>query len=345
MNTFLGFGALIASVIGVQFWRSVAPRFGFVAIPNQRTMHSGAVPVGGGIVFALIWLALLSVMYGLGQVSSTVFLALFGGGAALALLGVVDDIKNLSATMKFGSQIGVALWGLYWVGDMPNLAILSNTFDLGILASVLGGLMILWMCNLFNFTDGIDGFLASGSVFIGATMAVILHLEQMYVYSMMLYLLTIAVMGFLWFNWPPAKLFMGDAGSLFLGYILCILMFITCKENPTLLWVWLIVMGYFLVDTTSTLVLRILFRPPFYEPHRDHAYQTLAGRWGSHLRVTGLVLCIKIVWLLPLAFVAYRFPEYGSLVFLIAIVPITVFCANKGVLYHLRAQKQAPAQA
>ena len=333
---YLTLGALIASLVGVQLWRSVALRLGFVAIPNKRTMHSGVVPVGGGIVISVVWLAAIAILFSLGHLSLPIFFALFFGGLGLTVLGVVDDAMNLGALTKFGGQIAIVVWAFYWVGDTPPLSVFNQNYELGWFGFLLGGLLVLWLLNLFNFIDGIDGLCASGSVFVSATMAVILQIEQMYLLSLILYLLAIAVAGFLWFNWPPAKLFMGDSGSVFLGYVLGVLMFVSANQNPSLLWVWLITMSYFLADATTTLLLRVRYVKPFYVAHRHHAYQTLASRLGSHLQVTSYLVLLKLLWLLPLAILAYRVPKFGLVFFLLAFLPIAFFCAKNGVLYQLK---------
>ncbi len=337
---YLTVAALVASLVGVQLWRSVALRLGFVAIPNKRTMHSGAVPVGGGIVISVVWLGSIAVLFALGHLSLPIFLALFFGGLGLTVLGVIDDAMNLGALTKFGGQIGIVVWAFYWVGDMPPFSVLNHSYELGWLGFFLGGLLVLWLLNLFNFIDGIDGLCASGSVFVSTSMAVILHIEQMYLLSLLLYLLAMAVAGFLWFNWPPAKLFMGDSGSVFLGYVLGVLMFVSSNQNPALLWVWLITMSYFLADATTTLLLRVRYVKPFYVAHRHHAYQTLASRLDSHLRVTSYLVMLKLLWLLPLAVLAYLFPKFGFFLFLVAFLPVALFCAKQGVLYQLKQMNE-----
>jgi Fuc2NAc and GlcNAc transferase len=144
-----------------------------------------------------------------------------------------------------------------------------------------------------------------------------------------------ACAGFIWFNWPPARLFMGDAGSGFLGYVFGVLLLATVREVPAALWLWLITMGYFITDTTTTLLLRIRYVKRFYGTHRFHAYQSLARRTGSHARVTGGVLLIELCWLLPLAIVAYLYPALAPWVFVVAIAPLIVFCAVQGALHEL----------
>ncbi len=323
------------SLLGVQCWRVIALKLHIVALPNERTLHVGAIPRGGGIVFALVWLAFLAWLFVDQHIGRGDFLALFGGGACLAVLGIVDDAIDMKTLPKFLAQIVVVAWGLYWVGGVPDIVVGSVHVDLGWSGLLSGGLALLWGISLYNFMDGIDGMAGSGAVFISVTMGTILYMHGTPPFALLCFLLAAACAGFLWFNWPPAKLFMGDAGSGFLGYIFGVLIVATVRDDPSLLWVWLITMGYFLTDTTTTLLLRMRYVRPFYGTHRFHAYQSLARRTGNHLAVTGGVLLVEIFWLLPLAVVADRFPYLGPWLFLIAIAPLAVFSAVQGTLHEL----------
>jgi Fuc2NAc and GlcNAc transferase len=113
------------------------------------------------------------------------------------------------------------------------------------------------------------------------------------------------------------------------------LLLATVREEPSALWLWLITMGYFITDTTTTLLLRIRYVKKFYGSHRFHAYQSLARRTGSHARVTGGVLLIELGWLLPLAIVAYLSPALAPWVFIVAVTPLILFCAIQGALHEL----------
>ena len=328
--------AFALSMVGVWSWKTIALRFNIVSIPNSRTLHTGAIPVGGGIVIAVVWLSCVTALHFTGSVEQNDFLAFSVGGGLLALIGAVDDAADVNPLFRFGSQILLVALGLYWLGGFPALLLPAWSPDLGWFGFLFGVLFSLWMINLINFMDGVDGMLASGTIFICLCMGIFLYLEGNLVFATLLFLLAASSSAFLWFNWPPAKLFMGDAGSVFLGYTLAMLVIATVREHPTLIWVWFIVMGYFLTDTTTTLLFRMRFVRPFYGTHRQHAYQSLARRTGNHLLVTRGVLLVKILWLLPLAILAYVFRDYGPLLLIVAITPLAFFCAKQGVLHELK---------
>jgi Fuc2NAc and GlcNAc transferase len=136
--------------------------------------------------------------------------------------------------------------------------------------------------------------------------------------------------GFLLWNWPPAKIFMGDVGSGFMGYVIVVLALGAARESPVALLVWLILGGVFFCDATVTLVLRLAKGERVYEAHRTHAYQRLARRWRSHRRVTIAVVIVNLVWVLPWAWLASVFPGYAIWIAIIALAPLTLIAVFAG---------------
>jgi Fuc2NAc and GlcNAc transferase len=135
-----------------------------------------------------------------------------------------------------------------------------------------------------------------------------------------------ASLGFLLWNWPPAKIFMGDVGSGFLGFILGVLALYTPTFSRMSFWSWLILLGVFLVDATVTLLVRAARRERLHIAHRSHTYQRLARKLQSHQKVTLGVLAINIFWLFPLAFAATRHPAQGAWLTVLAMVPLVAIC-------------------
>jgi Fuc2NAc and GlcNAc transferase len=133
-----------------------------------------------------------------------------------------------------------------------------------------------------------------------------------------------ACLGFLVWNWPPARIFMGDVGSGYLGYVIAVLAIASARGNPTALLSWLILGGVFFCDATVTLVRRVLRRDRVHQAHRSHAYQWLARRWGSHSRVTIATALINLCWLLPCALFAAAHPHYAALTTGIAWIPVAL---------------------
>jgi Fuc2NAc and GlcNAc transferase len=144
------------------------------------------------------------------------------------------------------------------------------------------------------------------------------------------WVLACASAGFLCWNWPPAKVFLGDVGSGYLGYFIAILALASGRSDPVAIWIWLILGGVFFVDATTTLIRRWLRGERVSEAHRSHAYQWLARNWGSHSKVTGTVLAINLVWLLPWSVLAVKFPAYAVVSLICAFAPLALLALLAG---------------
>jgi Fuc2NAc and GlcNAc transferase len=143
--------------------------------------------------------------------------------------------------------------------------------------------------------------------------------------------LTVATVGgFLLWNWPPARIFMGDAGSGFLGFVLGAMAWTTIAAGELSVWFWLILVGAFFVDATLTLLRRWRRGEPLATAHRSHAYQRLSRRFGSHLKVTLGFLLVNLVWLAPLAWLAALHPSFGAGLTLLAWAPLAVYAWLSG---------------
>ncbi len=219
--------------------------------------------------------------------------------------------------------MAAALSAVAFIGAPRSLLIGGHEVYLGWVGFALATLGIVWMLNLFNFMDGIDGIAASESVFIAAAgalcVAVTSGTSGMVEISL---LVGAASLGFLTWNWPPAKVFMGDVGSGFLGYVFGVLIVTAAGVDAAAFWSWLIVSGVFLVDATVTLVRRAVRGERVYQAHRSHAYQRLASRWRSHRRVTIASIAVNVVWLLPCSLLAARRPDLAAWIAVGALAPL-----------------------
>ena len=159
---------------------------------------------------------------------------------------------------------------------------------------------IVWALDLFNFMDGIDGIAAGEAVFVCLAAVLTAALAGgALTNNPAALLLAAASLGLLIWNWPPARIFMGDVGSGFLGFAIAVLALAEARHNDVALLVWAILGAFFVADSGVTLVRRMLRRARLHEAHRTHAYQHLAQRWRSHRLVTLAVLLGNLLWLLP----------------------------------------------
>ncbi|MFA6163714.1 MAG: glycosyltransferase family 4 protein [Methylobacter sp.] len=292
----------IASWALTGFLRRYALAKSLIDIPNERSSHSVPTPRGGGIAIVVSFLAILPVLNWFDLLSSHVLLALWGAGCAVAVTGFLDDHGHIAARWRLLVHFGAASWGLYWLGGFPSLTVFGYLIDLGWLGYVCAAVYIVWLLNLYNFMDGIDGLASIEAITVccGGALMVWLVAPDLTVW-MLPTLLATAVSGFLLWNFPPARIFMGDAGSGFLGIMLALLSVQSAWIAPQLIWVWLILLGVFVVDATITLCRRVLRGEKFYEAHRSHAYQYAARTLGAHRPVTLAVCAINILWLFPVA--------------------------------------------
>ena len=134
----------------------------------------------------------------------------------------------------------------------------------------------------------------------------------------------------MFFNWPPASIFMGDSGSVYLGYTFGALILFTFETGDISICTWLVIFGYFLGDTTVTQLMRIILLKKWYLPHRSHAYQNLARITGSHLKVTGGVVLYNVIWILPLSILSVMKPEMEIIAVALAITPSVAFAYKFG---------------
>ena len=291
--------------------RRLALARGILDSPNERSSHVRPTPRGGGIAIVVVSLAAMTAFAWSGNLEARLFYALAGGGAAVALVGHLDDIGCIGIAGRFTVHIAAAIWATAWLGGMTEIQWGERVIELGYPGSLLAVLGIVWALNLFNFMDGIDGIAASQAIFMagaGAALAVIAGMSNSTVAVGVA--LAAASLGFLAWNWPPARIFMGDVGSGYLGFALAVIALAAMRERAVMLPVWLILGGVFFIDATVTLLRRLARRERVYEAHRSHAYQWQARRWNSHLRVTVACFSLNLLWLAPWAWLSVRFPTH-----------------------------------
>ena len=293
-------------------------------MPNPRSSHSVATPRGGGMAIVVTTLAVMTAATALGDLSWRYIWGPLGGGALVAVIGFVDDHRHLRRRWRLLGHFAAAVWVLTFAGGLPPIHVFRAAIDLGWAGYVVAAVYLVWLLNLTNFMDGIDGIAATEviTVTFGGVLLYALSGAAIGDDRVMPIVLAAATVGFLAWNWPPAKIFMGDAGSGFVGFLLGVLSLQAARFSPPLLWSWLILLGVFIVDTTVTLVRRAIRGERFYEAHRSHAYQRAAERRGAHKPITVAVAAINICWLLPVAvLVALRILD-GTIGVVVAYTPL-----------------------
>jgi Fuc2NAc and GlcNAc transferase len=314
--------AAIAAFGVASLIRRNAARLGVIADVTARSSHTHPTPSGGGVgivaggTIAGAYAALGSPW----PMATIVVLAV-----AVAAIGFADDRKPLPASLRLGAQIlltALAVWlavPLTALKQQTGLPLPEVVLAAG---AVIGS--VYWL-NLFNFMDGTDGLAASEAIFVtlgGVLLAVLRAPAGVDPGALwMLAGIAAASAGFLVLNWPPAKIFMGDAGSTYLGFAIALVALTTVAEGFVTLVQWAILTAAFVTDATVTLVRRLLLRERVFEAHRRHAYQVLSRRWGGHRPVALSYIGVNVVWLLPLAHVS-ALPGWALPALALAYVPL-----------------------
>lgn len=320
----------VASVVLTGFVRSHALKSSHIAYPVERSSHVIPTPVGGGLSIVLVFLGTASYLYLQQTLPREHLIALGLGGVLIAVVSYWDDRSFLPVQQRILVHFASAAVALFLIGGFPPFPFGYAQLDLGVVGYLIGALFLVWLVNLYNFMDGIDGIAGSEALTVSAGASVIalgVVGEPNVVQSSILllqFVLAAASLGFLLWNWPPAKIFMGDVGSCFVGFTLGVFALLNSIVDLLPIWSWLILLGVFLVDATLTLLRRFFRGERWYESHCCHAYQHAARRWDSHKKVTLGVILLNIFWLLPLAWLAAIYPAAGFAITLLAMAPLVV---------------------
>ncbi|MGY2961413.1 Fuc2NAc and GlcNAc transferase [Pseudomonas sp. TE36184] len=297
---------LIPGVVLVSFALTVALRRyalarSIIDVPNARSSHSVPTPRGGGIAIVLAFLLVLPFLTWSQLLPLQVLIAIWWAGALVAVVGFLDDHGHIAARWRLLGHFAAAAWALFWLGGLPVILVFGISVDLSWAGGFVAAFYLVWMLNLYNFMDGIDGIASIEAICACLGACLIYWLGGFEGLFWLPLLLAMAVAGFLFWNFPPARIFMGDAGSGFLGLVLGLISIQAAWVSSQLLWAWLILLGVFIVDSTFTLIRRLLRGDKVYEAHRSHAYQFATRRFGKHLTVTLTVAVLNLFWLLPIA--------------------------------------------
>ncbi|MDK2091373.1 MraY family glycosyltransferase [Aliarcobacter butzleri] len=275
-----------------------------VASVNERSSHTVPTPHGGGIAIAITWFIGLFYLYFIGQIENNLFYALLLG-AIISIVSFFDDIYELSPKIRLIIQAIVAIGGLYFLGGFETLTFEIFDIQNPIFTNIFAFFMIIWFVNLYNFLDGINGYAGSEAVFLSLAGFILFGGNHFLV-------LAVAVLGFLYWNWNKAKIFMGDVGSTLLGYNVAIFTIYYANQEPNNFWIWIILFSVYWFDATLTLIRRKLNKERLSQAHKKHAYQRLTQAGWSHYKVTNYsivlnILLFVIVYFISNIFVAFLF--------------------------------------
>jgi UDP-N-acetylmuramyl pentapeptide phosphotransferase/UDP-N-acetylglucosamine-1-phosphate transferase len=311
--------AFLLSLILTRLLTAFLRRKAILDMPNERSNHKIPIPRGGGIVITgIIVLGMLYMSLGNPIIIS--------GMIALAAISLLDDLRGMPIWARFGVQILMVTVGI--------IALPANAIFQGLLPpfadKLLAGLCWLWFINLYNFMDGIDGIAGSETIAIAIGVATLVLLASLPInYAICSLLIIAATAGFLVWNWHPARIFMGDVGSIPLGYILGWLLLLLASHGY-----WsaaLIFPGYYLADSSITLIRRLLQGKKIWQAHSEHFYQQAVRAGKRHNEVVmSIIFANLLLFILGIVSIFYDWVSLGGAVVVIG-----------GLLYYLKPKAAA----
>jgi Fuc2NAc and GlcNAc transferase len=282
---------------GVATW--YAGRRGLLDHPGDRHSHSVVTPRGGGagLIAAIL---ISSLLFSGGNQPGFWVQCVMPAVVVLAITGWWDDHAPLSVRNRFFIQLAVSLYLLWFAADAGWVQ--------GVIPMVMSGLFIIWMTNLYNFMDGSNGMAGLQGVFAGSVLAVLFYLSGDDHFSLFALLLAACCAGFLPWNLGRARVFMGDVGSLALGFLFAAFLLYGSGTGAFDYPVALMIMLLFLTDATLTLLLRVIRGEQWYTAHRQHLYQRLIADGWTHARVAMAYQAINLTLVVPGIVIAVNFP-------------------------------------
>lgn len=276
--------------------------------PGSRSLHEIPTPRGGGISIVIsVLIALISLWIG-DYINNREIIAFMTSGILVFATGLLDDIKTLPTLAKGISYFAAAVLGVF----MLNSAVPAES-NIDLIHILLFSIVITWLINLYNFMDGSDGLAGLHAVLVSISICIIAYLSGMSFLFYLMIIIAASTSGFLYYNFPPAKIFMGDAGSCFIGLIYGLSAFYCYVHNLVSIETWLILLSIFVCDTSLTLLMRFFMGKKWYEAHREHAYQKVILMMNSHKVILFFLMAIYVLLILPVLVLSYYFQPYSWL--------------------------------
>ena len=256
-------------------------------IPNERSSHSVPTPRGGGLAIVVTWYAGITFLFLFHRLDPKLYYALLSG-ALLAVISLVDDFVDLNPSIRFITQFVTSIIAFLILGGFEPINIGAFVFDYKIILYPLVIVGMVWFINLYNFLDGIDGYASVEAISISL---IFLFLTG----SPVLPVLIACTLGFLIWNWPKAKIFMGDVGSTQLGFIIIVMGIYFHNRNVISFIEWIILLSPYWFDATLTLFLRWRNKEKLSKAHCKHIYQRLVQSGFSQRSIDLLLVSLNLI--------------------------------------------------
>lgn len=267
-------------------------KWSMVDTPNRRSLHSTPTPKGGGVVFAIVLPVSLLALSLFRHEHVSLFLVVAIAVISITYLGWLDDRHDISPTVRLAVQFSVAGIVIYLLGPFRVIQFGGVSIETTLMLVVVSLFWLVWMINLYNFMDGIDGIATGQAIIAGATLNLWFVYNGDIEFGSICLIVASIGLGFLVWNWSPARIFLGDAGSTALGIFFGLCALVGVNQHHIPIGAFVLLFGVFLGDATFTLLMRLLRGENIAMAHRSHLYQRLAGMGYSHGQVAASVMVI-----------------------------------------------------
>jgi Fuc2NAc and GlcNAc transferase len=337
------FLTFLLTYFGVERFRQWSLRRKLFDIPNERSSHSVPTPRGGGLVIFLVCLTVFSAYCLIFEIEYFWVYAL--GALIVGLVSWLDDLYAVSVLWRFAAHSLAAILIIFNFGFWESAYIpFAGEIYFGKFGAGLTFFWIVWLINAYNFMDGIDGIAGVQAISggIGWLFAgIILGAGGTAFYGI---IIAVAALAFLFHNWQPAKIFMGDVGSAFLGYTFAVIPLLAVGEVPRteiglLPLLGILMVSAFVFDSFWTLCKRLARFEKIWQAHREHIYQKLVIAGLSHQKVAILYLSISFLTVALTIFWLYIGRKSGDFVFLLVIFQFL------GLLFYKNRRKNLTSNA
>ena len=299
------------------------------AVPTKRSSHNTYIPNIGGVAIFISYLFMLLVLNFTISIDQSILLILCSAGSIVLLVGLYDDIRDIKVRYRILTHIVVSILAVFFLDKI----ILFDRYFLNSLPSLLilffSVLIIISFINIYNFMDGADGYMSIGAIIVSTTVGMFLYNDSI---SILFFLLSASIMGFLLFNMPKAKVFMGDTGSTFIGFVLAVLMLYSITYSNISIWTWGILISPFFMDAFITILTKMLTGQKWFRPHRHYTFQKIIDffikktndRTKAHRMLSICFILYNVIILLPMAYISVKYVQYNIYICILSIIPIVV---------------------
>ena len=302
------------TLIGTKFLKKILENNKIFDVPNKRSSHKRLVPKGGGLIIVLCSLGIIYFLDPYDKIPAIISIS------GLALLSWYNDLKNINFIIRLLFQfifVSTYFYLLYFFGFYESI----NLIHISIII-----FLFIWFINIFNFMDGIDGISIAMiiTIFSGIICAYIQNKSNYF--PTFEILIISSCFAFLYWNWDPAKIFLGDVGSIFLGFICALSLYWLFLEDNT--WHWVISLPmYYTLDTTLTLIKRLIERKKIWKAHREHYYQKAVQAGMNHSKVVTLIILLQISIILTCYFL--KNPYFAIFLTFIQSTSLIIYFSSK----------------